>query len=58
MNKIIPQNIFDWLMINIDNYDIVRMIVEVLEMNFIDMTGFRNMYTLYLLPTEPITKKC
>ena len=57
MNKIIPQNIFDWLMINIDNYAIVRMIVEVLEMNFIDMTGFRNMYTLYLLPTEPITKK-
>ncbi len=49
--------IFDWLMINIDNYNIVKMVLNELQKQSIDITGFKNLYTLYLLPSEPVDEK-
>ena len=50
-------DVFDWLMINIDNYNIVKMVLSELQRQSIDITGFKNLYTLYLLPSEPVDKK-
>ncbi len=49
--------VFDWLMINIDNYNIVKMVLNELQKQSIDITGFKNLYTLYLLPSEPVDEK-
>ncbi len=49
--------VFDWLMINIDNYNIVKMVLNELQKQSIDLTGFKNLYTLYLLPSEPVNEK-
>ena len=50
-------DVFDWFMINIDNYNIVKMVLSELQRQSIDITGFKNLYTLYLLPSEPVDKK-
>ncbi len=50
-------DVFDWFMINIDNYNIVKMVLSELQRQSIDITGFKNLYTLYLLPSEPVDEK-
>ncbi len=49
--------VFDWLMINIDNYNFVKMVLNEQQKQSIDITGFKNLYTLYLLPSEPVEEK-
>ncbi len=54
MEEITLDVLFGWLIMNIQNHEIVSTIVESLQ-DSVDMTGFINLYTQYLISPELIT---
>ncbi len=57
MKEITLDVLFGWLIMNIQNHEVVNIIVESLQSSdpSIDMTGFINLYTQYLISPELIT---
>ncbi len=57
MNEANLDVLFGWLIMNIQNHEIVSTLVEYLQSSdpSIDMTGFINLYTQYLISPELVT---
>ena len=57
MKEITLDVLFGWLIMNIQNHEVVSTIVESLQGSTpsVDMTGFINLYTQYLISPELIT---
>ncbi len=57
MKEITLDVLFGWLIMNIQNHEVVNIIVESLQSSdpSVDMTGFINLYTQYLISPELIT---
>ena len=57
MKEITLDVLFGWLIMNIQNHEVVSIIVESLQGSSpsVDMTGFINLYTQYLISPELIT---